>query len=88
MEETTVEVILFLHKTNHLPRIAHARNKGERRIVNRTQRLLVDGYDAQTRTAYEFSRMFLHKSPADDSWKGIAKTFWATTPVTRAWPSS
>ena len=30
----------------------------------------------------------LHKSPADDSWKGIAKTFWATTPVTRAWPSS
>ena len=65
MEETTVEVILFLHKTNHLPRIAHARNKGERRIVNRTQRLLVDGYDAQTRTAYEFSRMFLHKSPAE-----------------------
>ena len=60
MEETTVEVILFLHKTNHLPRIAHARNKGERRIVNGTQRLLVDGYDAQTRTAYEFQGCFYH----------------------------
>ena len=60
MKETTVEVILFLHKTNHLPRIAHARNKGERRIVNGTQRLLVDGYDAQTRTAYEFQGCFYH----------------------------
>ena len=47
-----------LHKTNHLPRIAHARNKGERRIVNGTQRLLVDGYDAQTRTIYEFQGCF------------------------------
>ena len=60
MKETTVEVILFLHKTNHLPRIAHARKKGERRIVNGTQRLLVDGYDAQTRTAYEFQGCFYH----------------------------
>ena len=60
MEETTVEVILFLHKTNHLPRIAHARNKGERRIVNGTQRLPVDGYDAQTRTVYEFQGCFYH----------------------------
>ena len=49
-----------LHKTNHLPRIAHARNKGERRIVNGTQRLLVDGYDAQTRTVYEFQGCFYH----------------------------
>ena len=48
-----------LHKTNHLPRIAHARNKGERRIVNGTQRLLVDGYDAQNTYRLRVSRMFL-----------------------------
>ena len=49
-----------LHKTNHLPRIAHARNKGERRIVNGSKIYLVDGYDAQTRTVYEFQGCFYH----------------------------
>ena len=49
-----------LSKTNLLPRIAHARNKGERRIVHGSKSFLVDGYDAHTRTIYEFQGCFYH----------------------------
>lgn len=49
-----------LSKRNLLPRIAHARNKGERRIVHGSKSFLVDGYDAHTRTIYEFQGCFYH----------------------------
>ena len=49
-----------LTKTNLLPRIAHARNKGERRLVHGSKSFLVDGYDEQTKTVYEFQRCFYH----------------------------
>ena len=49
-----------LTKTNLLPRIAHARNKRERRIVHGKQTYLVDGYDSQTKTIYEFQGCFYH----------------------------
>ena len=47
-------------KTNLLPRIAHARNKGERRPVHGSKSFLVDGYDEQTKTVYEFQGCFYH----------------------------
>ena len=49
-----------LPKCDLLPRIAHARNKGERRLVNGKQTFLMDGYDAQTKTIYEFQGCFYH----------------------------
>ena len=39
-------------------RIQHARNQGEHRLVG--TRHTVDGYDAQTNTAYEFEGCFWH----------------------------
>lgn len=45
---------------NLLPRIAHAGNKGERSINNKQRNFLVDGYDEQTRTVYEFQGCFYH----------------------------
>ena len=49
-----------LPKTSLLPRIANARNKGERRIKDGTKTYLVDGYDYHTRTVYEFQGCFYH----------------------------
>ena len=47
-----------LIKTNHVPRITHARNRGERKLVHGQQTFLVDGYDEQTKTVYEFQGCF------------------------------
>ena len=49
-----------LPKCDLLPRIAHARNKGERRLVNGKQTFLMDGYDPQTKTIYEIQGCFYH----------------------------
>ena len=49
-----------LPKCDLLPRIAHARNKGERRLVNGKETFLMDGYDTQTKTIYEFQGCFYH----------------------------
>ena len=49
-----------LTRSNLLPRIAHVRNKGERRIKDGNKSFLVDGYDEQTRTVYEFQGCFYH----------------------------
>lgn len=49
-------------KLNHeepIPRIAHAGNRGERRIKHGALNdFLVDGYDEQTKTVYEFQGCF------------------------------
>ena len=43
------------------PRIAHARNRGERRLKHGAfNDFLVDGYDEQTKTVYEFQGCFYH----------------------------
>ena len=49
-----------LVKSNLLPRIAHVGNKGERTLMHGTQSFVVDGYDEQTRTVYEFLGCFYH----------------------------
>lgn len=43
-----------------MPRIAHARNKGERRLFHGQKTSQVDGYDEQTKTFYEFQGCFYH----------------------------
>lgn len=43
-----------------LPRIAHARNQGERRISDGNKTYLVDGFDKETQTVYEFQGCFFH----------------------------
>ena len=44
-----------------VPRIAHAGNRGERRIIHGAfDRHLVDGYDESTKTVYEFQGCFYH----------------------------
>ena len=49
-----------LTRSNLLPRIAHVRNKGERRLKDGNKSFLVDGYDEQTSTVYEFQGCFYH----------------------------
>ena len=46
--------------TPYFPRIAHARNQGERRIADGRKTYLVDGFDKETRTVYEFQGCFFH----------------------------
>ena len=43
-----------------MPRIAHARNKGERRLFHGQKTSQVDGYDEQTKTFYEFQGCSYH----------------------------
>ena len=45
-------------------RIQHAGNGGEVRVPTPTQSLLVDGYDALTRTVYEFNGCLWHGCPS------------------------
>lgn len=47
-----------LNNPNLLPRIAHVSNKGERPLKYIIRNFLVDGYDEQTRTLYEFQGCF------------------------------
>ena len=47
-------------KSDLLPRIAHVGNRGERTLMHGTKSFLVDGYDEQTRTVYEFQGCFYH----------------------------
>ena len=49
-----------LAKSSLLPRIAHKVNKGERALTYGRRKFLVDGYDEQTRTVYEFQGCFFH----------------------------
>ena len=49
-----------LAKSSLLPRIAHVGNKGERTLTYGRRKFLVDGYDEQTRTVYEFQGCFFH----------------------------
>ena len=50
-----------LSSSNSLfPRIAHARNQGERRISDGNKTYLVDGFDKETQTVYEFQGCFFH----------------------------
>ena len=50
-----------LVKSDLLPRIAHVGNRGERTLMHGTKSFLVDGYDEQTRTVYEFQGCFYHE---------------------------
>ena len=49
-----------LAKSSLLPRIARVGNKGERTLTHGRRKFLVDGYEEQTRTVYEFQGCFFH----------------------------
>lgn len=49
-----------LNNPSMTPRIAHAANKGERKIRDGGKVYLVDGYDESSNTIYEFQGCFFH----------------------------
>ena len=62
-------------KLNGDNRIKHTRNGGEQSLLVKGNKVYVDGYDAQTKTVYEFHGCEFHGCPKCKPYKRHEKTF-------------